>query len=267
MNNWIILLANLVFYVRINLNLFSLKLDLLEASFQRTHYPDVNIVDRLSELLNIKTDKICIWFQNRRARFKKQKKLPGEVKDEPSFPDFQNKPIDLIESAHREITERRKQTEKIESPKSDYNETVNSKQSENTLDNSSRRTSENFNDTQSNGCFLPTESTQGYTSESYQKQENQLYEQNQDSQAYEPKQETQVYQQHTQNQPQFNHQAIFRPHLMDHNQFYQPEIKTEFNANYYDHQNRLPTVPANQNRVSMSSVSKINFKRINNLLF
>ena len=43
-------------------------------TFERTHYPDVNIIDRLSSLLNLSTERISVWFQNRRARFKKIKK-------------------------------------------------------------------------------------------------------------------------------------------------------------------------------------------------
>jgi hypothetical protein len=51
----------------------------LEDAFQRTHYPDVNIVDRLANMLQLNTERISVWFQNRRARFKKLKK---QVKDE-----------------------------------------------------------------------------------------------------------------------------------------------------------------------------------------
>jgi hypothetical protein len=49
----------------------------LEASFQRTHYPDVNAVDRLAEFLNLSTERISIWFQNRRARYKRARKEPS----------------------------------------------------------------------------------------------------------------------------------------------------------------------------------------------
>ena len=50
------------------------QLDILEATFNKTHYPDVTVVDRLSNLLNLATERISIWFQNRRARYKKTKK-------------------------------------------------------------------------------------------------------------------------------------------------------------------------------------------------
>ena len=50
------------------------KLDTLEATFQRANYPDIRTVDDLSDMLNLSTERISIWFQNRRARFKKAKK-------------------------------------------------------------------------------------------------------------------------------------------------------------------------------------------------
>lgn len=51
------------------------QLDALEATFQKTHYPEIRVVDDLSSMLNLSTERISIWFQNRRARFKKARKL------------------------------------------------------------------------------------------------------------------------------------------------------------------------------------------------
>ena len=53
-------------------------MDILEATFQKTHYPDVAIVDRLSSVLNLGTERISIWFQNRRAKHKKDRKSAHE---------------------------------------------------------------------------------------------------------------------------------------------------------------------------------------------
>jgi hypothetical protein len=50
------------------------QLDTLESAFERAHYPDVNQIICLSEMLNISTERISVWFQNRRARFKRSKK-------------------------------------------------------------------------------------------------------------------------------------------------------------------------------------------------
>lgn len=51
------------------------QLDALESTFEQTHYPDIRTVDELSLKLKLSTERISIWFQNRRARFKKARKL------------------------------------------------------------------------------------------------------------------------------------------------------------------------------------------------
>lgn len=50
------------------------QLEILEAAFERTHYPDINVVDRLSELLSLSVERISVWFQNRRAKYKRSAK-------------------------------------------------------------------------------------------------------------------------------------------------------------------------------------------------
>lgn len=52
------------------------QIDLLEAAFERTHYPDVNVVDRLATMLSLTTERISVWFQNRRAKYKRTYKPP-----------------------------------------------------------------------------------------------------------------------------------------------------------------------------------------------
>jgi hypothetical protein len=51
----------------------------LEATFERTHYPEIRTVDDLSSELNLSIERISIWFQNRRARFKKTRKLNAQA--------------------------------------------------------------------------------------------------------------------------------------------------------------------------------------------
>lgn len=51
---------------------------MLEATFQKTPYPEIRMVDDLSQMLNLSTEKISIWFQNRRARSKKARKLENQ---------------------------------------------------------------------------------------------------------------------------------------------------------------------------------------------
>ena len=48
------------------------QIDILEAIFKNcTHYPDGHIIDRLAQQLRTPFNKIQIWFQNRRAKFKR----------------------------------------------------------------------------------------------------------------------------------------------------------------------------------------------------
>jgi hypothetical protein len=51
------------------------QLDTLEATFQKTHYPEIRVVDDLCDQLKLSVDRVSIWFQNRRARFKKARKI------------------------------------------------------------------------------------------------------------------------------------------------------------------------------------------------
>ncbi|RNA43654.1 paired box Pax-6 isoform X3 [Brachionus plicatilis] len=50
------------------------QVDTLEAVFQKSHYPEVHVVDRLSDKLGLSIERISVWFQNRRAKYKKTKK-------------------------------------------------------------------------------------------------------------------------------------------------------------------------------------------------
>jgi hypothetical protein len=75
----------LIYNWTLNYCFHNFKIDILEAAFLRTHYPDVNIIDRLANMLSLSTERISVWFQNRRARFKRAKKQIREDDEQDNF--------------------------------------------------------------------------------------------------------------------------------------------------------------------------------------
>ena len=53
-------------------NMFSYsQIEILENIFEQTHYPDSTMREKLSAHLGINASRIQVWFQNRRAKFRK----------------------------------------------------------------------------------------------------------------------------------------------------------------------------------------------------
>uniref|UniRef100_A0A0N5AEZ2 Homeobox domain-containing protein n=1 Tax=Syphacia muris TaxID=451379 RepID=A0A0N5AEZ2_9BILA len=52
----------------------------LEEAFQESHYPDQNSKKHLAAILDIPEDRITVWFQNRRAKWRRKEMREKEKK-------------------------------------------------------------------------------------------------------------------------------------------------------------------------------------------
>uniref|UniRef100_A0A4W3IA44 Goosecoid n=1 Tax=Callorhinchus milii TaxID=7868 RepID=A0A4W3IA44_CALMI len=57
------------------------QLEALEKLFQETKYPDVGTREQLARRVHLREEKVEVWFKNRRAKWRRQKRSSSEESD------------------------------------------------------------------------------------------------------------------------------------------------------------------------------------------
>ncbi|XP_053949264.1 homeobox protein unc-4-like [Anastrepha ludens] len=97
-------------------NFTSWQLEELEQAFLKNHYPEDTLRETLAMRLSLKESKVAIWFQNRRAKWRRRentKKGPGWPAHNSHLQTCSGEPISLEELRAKEKAKKQKRISKL----------------------------------------------------------------------------------------------------------------------------------------------------------